>query len=390
MLKLFIAYDITELEKKKVLSEAHTLYKQKVLSETQWLNIKNEYASKLETPSFFMKVLLFIVTYIGMITIIGPILLTTGISNENAFQFISVLLGLVFLLGTEYFLIKQKHHYKSGITEACIYAAILFISIGILGFDANNAFAYPTVLFLLTSFVAIRYLNRIALVAAPIFMGWILFTLLTSIGAYAEVLMPFVFMAVFGLLYMVAKKLQQKLANVILEDHFVIVKTLSLIIFYLAGNYFVVRELSIELMKLSLADNQDIPFAFLFYTFTAIIPLAYIYFGIKQRSLLLIRTGLLVITLSIVTFKYYFSLGMPAITVTVSGAILIVIALLLFKYLKHPKNGFTQQQLLQDKWASKDVSAIALSQTLGGTSTNTSDNNFGGGEFGGGGANTNW
>jgi hypothetical protein len=43
----------------------------------------------------------------------------------------------------------------------------------------------------------------------------------------------------------------------------------SLIVFYLSGNYMVVRELSIELMNLYFAADEEIPLAFLFYGLTA-------------------------------------------------------------------------------------------------------------------------
>ena len=57
--------------------------------------------------------------------------------------------------------------------------------------------------------------------------------------------------------------------------------------------------------------------------------------------------------------------------------------------LKKPKNGFTRELLLTDKWADQNLEATVISQTLGG---NAIDENFKGegGEFGGGGASGNF
>ena len=212
-------------------------------------------------------------------------------------------------------------------------------------------------------------------------------------GGIVEALMPFIFMTVFGLLYWVAKKLQAKLPNVIFENQFIVLKTLALTLFYISGNYFVVRKLSIELMGLNLSPNDDIPFALVFYILTALVPIGYLYWGIKRKSILLIRVGLLTIALSALTFRYYFSLGHPVLIITLSGALLILIALVIFNYLKQIRNGYTRELLLHEKWSSQNLTAIIASQTLGGNKINDPTDDatmFNGGSFGGAGAGGNW
>ena len=145
-------------------------------------------------------------------------------------------------------------------------------------------------------------------------------------------------------------------------------------------------------MDMHLSEGENIPFAYLFYAFTALIPIGYILWGIKSRSLLFLRTGLLTIASSVITLKYYVSLGFPVITITVSGFVLISLSLLLLNYLKHPKKGFTREKLLDDKWGSKNVTGIIASQTLGSNQINDTpeSTSFNGGNFGGGGAGSNW
>jgi hypothetical protein len=388
-----IAYNTAELEKKKVLSEAKNLYKSKMLNEEQWLKIREEYASKLYSPSIFMKILFFIFSIIGMTTIIGPIAAIFGHLSDSGYRCISLPLGILLIFLTDKVLIKNKFHFKSGITEAGICSGLSFIAFGILGFESDNVIVYLMVGFLLAAFAAIRYLNLVSLVLTIGFFGWILFKILTDIGGIVEALIPFIFLIIFMIIYLYSVKLQNKLSNVIFDDQFMLLKTIALVIAYLAVNYYVVRELSIRLKGLELSKNEDIPFAIIFYILTALIPVGYIYWGIKKKTILFIRVGLLTAAMSAVTFKYYFSLGYPVIAAMVSGAILIFVALVLFKYLKKIRGGFTRELLLRDKWSSQDLTAIIASQTMGGNKINDVQDDgviFKGGSFGGAGAGGNF
>ena len=393
MNKSIIAYNIPELEKKNVLSEAQNLFKSNVLNKEQWGKIQEEFATKLYTPSFTMRVLLFIVSLIGMSTIMGPIGLIVGDVGENGHRILSFLFGISLILFTELKLIKKESHYNSGVTEAGIYAGLSFIAFALLGSKSHSLVVYPLVGFLLAAYAAVRYLNLTALVLTIGFFGWILFQVLSDIGGIAQALMPFIFITAFGLIYWGSNKVRAKLTAEFLNDQFIILQTISLVLVYLAGNYFVVRELSVKMLGLTLSEHEDIPFAFVFYCLTALVPIAITYWGIKYKSVLLIHVALLTIALSVITFKYYFSLGMPVLTITLSGAILIIVALLLLNYLKQPRKGYTREKLLDNKWSSTDIMAVVASQTLGGNQSSGSvseDINFGGGKFGGAGAGGNW
>jgi uncharacterized membrane protein YgcG len=139
-----------------------------------------------------------------------------------------------------------------------------------------------------------------------------------------------------------------------------------LLIVYAAGNYFVVRELSVNMMQLDLSDGQDIPFAWIFYILTVVVPVGYLYVAIKKKDLVLLRASLVAVAFSVFTFKYYFSLGHPEITLTISGAVLLAVSLSLFRYLKTPKHGYTRESILKEKWTNANIEGFVFSQTLGG------------------------
>lgn len=145
------------------------------------------------------------------------------------------------------------------------------------------------------------------------------------------------------------------------------------------------RELSVELLNLDLQAGQDIPLAFVFYGLTVLIPILYLYFGLKNKDLVLLRVSLAVLAFSVFTFKYYFSLGHHEITLTVGGLIMLGISALLLRWLKTPKHGYTRENILNEKWANSNAQAFILSQTLGAAKA-PEVHQFGGGESGGGGA----
>ncbi len=386
-----ISYNIEELEKKQILSEAKALYKSKIITEVQYSKIGEEIKSELYSPTIFIKILLFILSYIGMTTVIVPIGLLFSAVGETGYRILAVILGMSLILFTETVLIVGKNHYKSGITEAGIYSGTLFIMVGVLSFGANIEIGYLIMGFIFSSIITVRYLDLLALVVSMTCFSNLLYKIIHAIGGLTEAFMPFIFFFIFLLVFIACVAVEKKLTSFVFNNHLIIAKTLSLLVIYASVNYFVVRELSVNLMGLTLAKGQDIPFSFVFYILTALLPLLYIYYGVVKRSVLFLRVGLLIFTLSVITFKYYFSLGMPVITFTVSGIILIAVSLWLMNYLKVMRKGFTRENLINDKWMSQDLSAIIISQTLGGNKLMENKNeSFGGGRSGGGGASSSW
>jgi uncharacterized membrane protein YgcG len=388
MIKKLLAYNLEELEKHEILSYAKDLNKSQVISQVQLDGIKNKVKSNLYSPSIFMRILLFILSLIGLSTVLGPVALIMGIDSEVGIRVEAFVVGFSILLLLDFVLIKESKHYKSGVTEAALVVGLVLFSGGLLGEPNYNPIIYLVYGLAITLFAAIRYLNSAGLIAALGFVGAIVFQVLYNFGGLAQALIPFAIMVLYALLFWGIKKLQSQKPSFIFDDYFTLSKVFCLLMVYVAGNYFVVRELSVELMGVNIEPGGDIPFAFLFYFFTGFIPLGYLFYGIKRKSILFIRVALLTVVLSIITLKIYFSLGAPIVTITLSGAIMIGLALVLLRYLKEPKYGFTREKLLHDKWDSSELTAFVVSQSLSGHQVEVNDENseYGGGSFGGGGA----
>ncbi|MFO0506743.1 MAG: hypothetical protein ACK5X6_07850, partial [Chryseotalea sp.] len=200
------------------------------------------------------------------------------------------------------------------------------------------------------------------------------------------VYLPFIVFALSFILYLVVKRIQKYRAAFDAQYVLWLVESLALVMLYVSVNYFVVRELSVALLGLSLQPGDDIPFASLFYSLTILLPILYLWIGLKKKDTVMYRISLLVLAFTVFTFKYYFSFNRPEVTLTVSGLILIAIGLFLFRWLRQPKYGFTTEELLKENWNSQLVQSVLVSQTLGGNKIPDKQFEGGGGTHGGGGS----
>jgi hypothetical protein len=215
-------------------------------------------------------------------------------------------------------------------------------------------------------------------------LGYLIFYLSFEGGGAVRQLIPFVMIIIFAGIYFVTSKFKEQKECEKWEYCLIIIEAFSLLVIYAAGNYLVVRELSISMMDLQLQEGEDIPLAWLFYFLTVTIPIGYLYFGIRRKDVVLIRVSLVALAFAVFTFKYYFSLGHHEITLTLAGIILTGVAIGLFRYLKTSRNGFTADNILSEKWGNANVSAYLFSQTLGGNKA--PEHVETGGSFGGGGS----
>ena len=108
--------------------------------------------------------------------------------------------------------------------------------------------------------------------------------------------------------------------------------------------------------------------------------------GIRKKNVVLLRVSLLVLAFSVFTFKFYYSIGHHEITLTVGGAILLITGVWLTNYFKAMRNGFTRENMLEEKWGNMHLEGFVISQTMGGNTVAEQGFKGGGGSFGGGGA----
>ncbi|GAB1444513.1 hypothetical protein MASR2M41_01190 [Flammeovirgaceae bacterium] len=381
------AYNIIWLYNLEVIKETKRWLKARFIEEAQFKTIVEAHPSSFYHPNFIIRIIIFAATLIGLSGVTGLFALIVLDTDQIVISISCILYGIGSFVLVDQIVIKNYKHYKSGLTEALIYHACGFTIGGFAGLIDFSIL--PLLLFsvLVLSFAAYRYLDLLTTAVAFFTFAYLVFYSFFSLDGVFQQIISFIFILCFSTLYFLSKKIKSKSNFAIWSNNLVIVESLSLLMVYLAGNYLVVRELSVNLMGIVIEGGQDIPFAFLFYGFTVLIPIAYLYFGIKNKDVVLLRVSLLVLACSVFTLKYYDGFDHPEVLLTASGIILLGIGLILFRFLKTIRNGFTREDLISEKWASMDAGAFIISQTLGGNPI-TVDESFqgGGGNFGGGGS----
>lgn len=377
-------YNSTWLRNLHVMKEAKRWMKHGWISKDQFEKISVEYASSFYHPNLFIRLLLFIATLIALAGASGLLGLMFVETGKTSLSVLSLLYGVGSWIFLEKIFIQNNHHYKSGVSEALLYHSIGFMMGGIIGITDGNVTVSLICAVIIFGFSSIRFIDLISTVCALCcFAGLLFYWFYEADGIFRNVI-PFALIFSFCGLYFLLLKLKKKRETESWEDCFVVSEAFCLLLIYAAGNYLVVRELSISLIGLALEEGQEIPFAFLFYFLTVAIPLAYLYFGIRKKDGVMIRVSLIAVAFAVFTFKYYFSLGHHEITLTLGGIILIAIAWWLFRYLKTPRNGYTAENILSERWGNANLSAFVISQTMGGNKTPDRPEEMGGSFSGGG------
>jgi len=380
------AYNPINIYNLTVLKAAKNWCKHGFIEKDQLGAIRQTYAVPLYHPNSLIRILLFVATLFALSGATGFFTLIVADSGRIFISLACIVYGLASFYAVEKFFIA-KNHYKSGVTEAIIYHSCGFVIGGLGGISDFNTHILLWSCLVIFSFAAFRYLDLVCTVCAIGSLAGILFFEFYSLDGIFKQIIPFVFMLGFAPVYFISKKLSQRVDLKLWRNNLLILEVVSLLLIYVGGNYLVVRELSVELMGLAIEEGADIPFAFIFYTTTVLFPVIYLFFGIKNKDIILLRVSLILIAFSAFTFKYYFSLGHPEITLTAAGIILIVTAISVMHYLKKMRNGFTRENLLTERWGNMNAEAFLISQTMGGNQTSLNKSDLpGGGQFGGGGS----
>ncbi|WP_324671269.1 hypothetical protein [Hymenobacter sp. GOD-10R] len=375
-----------------------------LLTAAQHDAIEAAYPLDYYRPHFFLRILLFIFTLIGGSmagTFFVLLLLPGSTKHEETIIPIIMLMGAAGCFFALESSIKSSRLYHSGPDNALLYMGLSSLT-GLLGYSVDSLlpsiFHYgfsltnPFLSLLLLPMLAvllvatIRYADRVvATVAYFVYLLLIANILLQfSLG---RLVLPFAVMLASAVAYGLLRKLARRPDYLYYKQCFNCLKALTLITFYLGGNYLVVREGNAELAHLFV--SPQIPFAPLFYAFTAVIPLAYIVIGLRRPNRIWLWVGLLAVGFSFYTLRFYRSLLPPEVAATLAGTALVVLAGFAIRYLRTPRHGLTAASD-EETPPLLNLEALIVAQTASVTAPPAPGFQFGGGTSGGGGATGNF
>ncbi|HLK30672.1 MAG TPA: hypothetical protein VKT28_18995 [Puia sp.] len=383
-----IAYNKQSLDNLYMREQLEDAFLKNQISMEELKKCKEKYPVNLYTPNVFVRIGLFVLTIVIVLFSLGLIGLITSIGGSDSFTGLLIFFAAI-AYGVLEFMIRSKKHFKSGVDDALMWMSAIFI---IVAFNLNGnmeALENSILVFVIASYFTVRFLNMIMSAIASFALLAVIFFAYIKLGEFAKATTPFLIMAVaLAMYFLTAKKSNQEGKNYY-ESCLLMTEIVSLACFYIAGNYFVVREVSISMFNLNLKDGESVPFEWIFWIFTVAVPFIYLAKGILKKNILLIRMGLILIAAVVFTVRYYYHV-LPAETAMIIGGIItIAIAYALKKYLNEPKSGFTDEQNTEHSFTAKQLEALLIAQTLGHAKIETTDGNateFGGGSGGGGGA----
>lgn len=372
-------------------------FRRQLLTDTQHQVLQAAYKPDFYRPGLFSRIGLVLFTCVGVAGAAALLALFGATAHIEDFRLLSwaVALGC---LGAQELLIRNTRHYRSGADSA-----LLYISLGGLAllladwaeswtplssrYSADFGSTYHTLVLLplgaLLLLATLRYADR--LVAAATYL--VLLALLANwllLFPMGRLLLPFALMLTAAGSHRLLGRLRQRPDYPYYRSCLLVLEVLTLVTFYLAGNYYIVREGNAEIS--GLYTSVQVPLAPLFYLFTALIPLAYIMMGLRKPSRLWLLTGLATAAFSVFTLRYYRSVLPPEIAAVLSGLFLLLLAVWAVRYLRPTRHGLTSLTDA-DQSASFNLESLVVAQTVTVPTSPTPGFEFGGGQSGGGGAN---
>jgi hypothetical protein len=337
---------------------------------------------------------------------VGSVLIALGVMGLHSAFFLSVVALVGSVAGVEV-VIKNARHYHSGVDIALLYSALLAWNFLILyGFSEWLPYSYSHQAYdqhfwltapklwlhlLLLLGPLLLALRRYAdpVVAAATF-GTVL-ALLANVLLHVDLgrlLLPFGVMAAAAALLYWLEKQPARPDYFYYRPSLLVLRALALATFYLAGNYLIAREGNAEIVG-GYGPSPQVPLAPVFCLLTAVVPPLYIYLGLRRHDRLAVLAGVLAVAFSIFTVRHYRALMPPEVAATLAGLVLIGLVLATLRYLGTPRHGLTAAP---DDEATPhfNLESLVVAQTAHVPAAPEAAFQFGGGQSGGGGANSSY
>lgn len=388
-----IIYNTNWLKNLMIQDQMKKAYRNADLKPEELKAIQEKHPVGFHSANLFLRIGLFAATVVLTSFIWGFLSLIMESTKLKESPGYYLFLGICNYITLE-IVIRKFHYYKYGVDDALIWTTgafllvSLFLTLDHQNFDQKgftNELILSRFIFVLGVFFTLRFANMImALITfcafiAFIFFGWY------NYGLYPLSSMPFLIIIISLAVYFFAVHLGKR--HWIYKDCLGILQGASLLTTYAAGNYFVVRELGSSMNNVVLTNDQTIPLGWFFWLWTIVIPLLYIGIGLRKKEVILLRSGVILVAASVITFRNYYQIMPIEAALAICGALLLSLSYGIMHYLKTPKHGFTAEELNNDQLLDNlKVESLIVSSTFSEGPTAPQGSRMGGGSFGGGGA----
>jgi len=381
-----IAFDKTALENTFLLREIARLKDKGFVSQEQFDSASAGLAVLKGQKNFLVRFGFFLLGNFLVSSIIGVLSLVIGSFAGENFELVFFLYAVIAFILAEVF--ASQKQYRFGLDDSFVLYAqgALIGGIGATTESPLLAFAAAAVV----GFVCcLRYVNTLSALISCVGIAGFVADLIIEHKLIDLSFLPFVMLLLAVAIYFAVNKISNSPKVFYYKNALQFAYAFSLVLGYFSVNYLVVRELSVQLMKIVVTDNSDIPFAFLFYGFTFAIPVFYIIYSLLIKDKTMLNIGFLTLAFSFFTIRYYYQIMPIENALILGGTLLFGLAYFFMQRLKGKASGITFEP---DRGADTDVllnaQAIIINSQLDLKTQEpvTSDMPFGEGEFSGGGA----
>ena len=380
-----IAYNNEWLNNLNMKGEATGAFDANCITKDDQDAINKKYPVGFYTPNIFIRIGLFVLTIIILLFSFGLLVLITLSGIEDMITGLSIFFAIACYAALEY-MIRVKNHYSSGVDDGLLWGASIALFCGISLPHDLSMLTNCLIIFMISLCATLRYADKLMAAVAYFSLAGTFFYACVEMGSAAKAIVPFIIMAISLVTYLAVSRSTIKENNPYYTGCLKMVEISALISLYAAGNYYVVRELSNSMFNLNLQPGDSIPFGWLFWIFTGLIPVIYLIRGIQKKDAILIRVGLILFAAIVFTVRYYHTVLPAEILMTLGGIVLLVIAYSLMKWLHEPLHGFTSREISSKNAMDKlQIESLIIAQTFK-PGTDPGGTNMGGGSFGGGGA----
>jgi hypothetical protein len=382
-----IAYNKTWLDNLQIHHQLDDAYQGHCLDKEEMEHCKKNYPVGFYTPHFFIRVGLFLLTLVIVAFSFGLFsMMFFSSGGTDGFAAFSVFFGLITYTALE--IMVRKNHFRSGVDDALLWISAAFIVGGLNAAITISSLGNAVLVFLIALYLALRFADAVVSAIACLALLAVFFFAYTRMGDLAKASAPFLIMALAAVIYILTIRRSGRERYRHYTGCLTLIEVTTLVCFYLAGNYYVVRETSNSMFHLNLKEGEGIPFGWIFWILTVLIPVLYIARGVQKKNAVLLRTGLILVAAVVFTIRYYYYLMPIEIAMIIGGILLIGIAYALIQYLKQPKYGFTYKEPVSQDFMDKlQIESLVVTEITGPQQHPVSGpTRFGGGSGGGGGA----
>ncbi|SCY86410.1 hypothetical protein [Flavobacterium caeni] len=381
-----IAYDKTLLANTFFLEGAQTLCDGGFITSEQLAAAHSKTPTLKTHNNLLVRIGFFVLGTLLYSSVVGAASLFVFAILSERYEWALWLYAVVGLAGSEFF--ARQNFFAHGLDDAFILGFVTLVATAV-GMNTESATAAFVALAITGVFASIRYVHTLSTVLGMVGVAGFFACLAFDLELFSKLYVPFVGLLLGIALYASYYVVRAKDGMLFYKNVLCSVQVFALVLAYVSVNYFVVRELSVDLLGLAVLPGQDIPFAWVFYVLTFGLPIGYLWYGVKTKNKPLLWLGCLALVASVLTIRHYYGMLRPDAALILAGVLLFALAYGLIRKLRHKESGITYEP---DRHSNKNTMLYAQAVIVNAqinvqpVANDTGGMPFGGGGFSGGGS----